>query len=148
MHANFFLFRALHLRKVDRQVNMARYPYLHYPEIYIMEGGYSKFFDNHKTRCEPQDYVLMNDERFKVDCEREMTKFRNTHKMGGRSKSMFNPSSFGMPTIEDSDNSPSNALSRRGSGNTLKSLGGKLDESPEPFKAIPPRGGQRRMASY
>ncbi|ORX68811.1 Rhodanese-like protein, partial [Linderina pennispora] len=50
---------ASHLRRRDREVNMHRYPHLHYPEIYVLEGGYRNFFNHHKPLCEPQNYVEM-----------------------------------------------------------------------------------------
>jgi M-phase inducer tyrosine phosphatase len=61
---------------------MHRYPALNYPEIYILEGGYSSFFNEHKMRCEPQHYVEMQDAKHKRTCEREMSKFRRVHKFG------------------------------------------------------------------
>ncbi|KAA8899647.1 Rhodanese-like domain-containing protein [Sphaerosporella brunnea] len=67
---------ALHLRKRDRFLNMHRYPALNYPDIFILEGGYSSFFNQHKGRCEPQHYVEMDDEKHKRTCEREMSRFR------------------------------------------------------------------------
>lgn len=67
--------RALHLRNRDRHLNMHQYPKLHYPEIYILQGGYSGFFAHHKNRCEPQNYVAMQDERHKATCAREMRNF-------------------------------------------------------------------------
>jgi rhodanese-related sulfurtransferase len=37
---------ALHVRNFDRLLNSDRYPHLHYPEIYILEGGYKAFYDS------------------------------------------------------------------------------------------------------
>lgn len=34
------------LRSFDREINFKRYPELHYPEIYLLEGGFSQFFPN------------------------------------------------------------------------------------------------------
>jgi hypothetical protein len=60
---------------------MHQYPKLHYPEIYILQGGYSSFFANHKSRCEPQSYVAMQDERYKATCAREMRNFGKNPKL-------------------------------------------------------------------
>jgi len=73
--------RALHLRNRDRHLNMHQYPKLHYPEIYILQGGYSGFFAHHKERCQPQNYVAMQDERHKATCAREMRNFGKNTKM-------------------------------------------------------------------
>ncbi|XP_063432096.1 M-phase inducer phosphatase 1-like [Mytilus trossulus] len=45
------------LRNIDRQRNS--YPLLTFPEMYILEGGYKQFYQNHKELCEPVDYVPM-----------------------------------------------------------------------------------------
>ncbi|KAJ3181839.1 cell division cycle- protein [Gaertneriomyces sp. JEL0708] len=36
------------MRKYDRQLNIETYPNLHYPEIYVLEGGYRKFYSEFK----------------------------------------------------------------------------------------------------
>ncbi|KAJ1665976.1 m-phase inducer phosphatase [Coemansia sp. RSA 1813] len=76
---------ASHLRRRDREVNMHRYPHLHYPEIYVLKGGYRNFFECHKTHCEPQNYVEMNDQAFAVDCRQRMLQLNRQFK---RTKSM------------------------------------------------------------
>lgn len=45
------------MRNHDRDAN--QYPTLSYPEIYLLEGGYSAFFRQHPTLCQPQGYVPM-----------------------------------------------------------------------------------------
>jgi len=75
------LSRALHLRNRDRHLNMHQYPKLYYPEIYILQGGYSGFFQHYKERCEPQNYVAMQDERHKAACAREMRNFGKNVKL-------------------------------------------------------------------
>ncbi|KAK7014998.1 Rhodanese domain-containing protein [Favolaschia claudopus] len=52
---------AKHLRAKDRALNNHVYPRIHYPEIYILEGGYSQYFQASSVRCEPQAYVTMDD---------------------------------------------------------------------------------------
>ncbi|KKY33745.1 putative m-phase inducer phosphatase [Diaporthe ampelina] len=51
---------ARHIRAQDRTVNAECYPRLNYPEVYILEGGYSGFFAEHRQRCYPQAYVEMD----------------------------------------------------------------------------------------
>ncbi|EMR09418.1 hypothetical protein PNEG_02362 [Pneumocystis murina B123] len=71
---------ALYLRNRDRQLNMKRYPLLYYPEIYILHGGYRSFYEKYKERCEPQNYVEMDDSLHKTACAREMCNFRRNTK--------------------------------------------------------------------
>lgn len=47
------------LRAEDRKSNKECYPCLYYPEMYLLEGGYKAFFENHKSLCEPQLYKQM-----------------------------------------------------------------------------------------
>lgn len=37
------------LRNQDRALNQDVYPYLHYPELYLLEGGYKSFYENFKV---------------------------------------------------------------------------------------------------
>ncbi|KAK5828804.1 Rhodanese-like domain-containing protein, partial [Linnemannia elongata] len=50
---------ARHLRNQDRAWNVSHYPALFYPEVYVMEGGYSSFFEENKSYCWPEAYVKM-----------------------------------------------------------------------------------------
>ncbi|KAK3584012.1 hypothetical protein CHS0354_031099, partial [Potamilus streckersoni] len=47
------------LREEDRILNKDKYPHLCYPEVYLLEGGYRAFYENHKNYCEPKDYKPM-----------------------------------------------------------------------------------------
>lgn len=49
------------MRNADREKNSLQYPKLDYPEIYLLDGGYSNFFKHHKELCEPCNYRPMND---------------------------------------------------------------------------------------
>lgn len=51
---------ALHVRNYDRMINAANYPHLHYPQVYILDGGYKSFFLQYPTQCDPPgQYVPM-----------------------------------------------------------------------------------------
>ncbi|KAG0439589.1 M-phase inducer phosphatase 3 [Dictyocoela muelleri] len=50
---------ACELRNFDRKVS--EYPSLEFPEIYILEGGYSNFFERYSLYCEPNGYVSMSE---------------------------------------------------------------------------------------
>lgn len=84
-HCEYSLLRgptlATHLRKVDRHMNAHRYPYLHYPDIVILERGYKGFFDKFKHFCEPQAYVAMKDNNHKRTCDIEMSKVIQASKL-------------------------------------------------------------------
>ncbi len=56
--------------------NAARYPVLTYPEVYILDGGYSSFFKNHRSRCYPQSYVEMDSREHEAECERGLNRIR------------------------------------------------------------------------
>lgn len=70
------------LREKDRERN--EYPSLHYPELYILAGGYKDFFAKCKSFCEPQTYRPMLHEDFKEDLRRFRMKSRTW--AGERSK--------------------------------------------------------------
>ncbi|KAL1916252.1 uncharacterized protein VTP21DRAFT_5869 [Calcarisporiella thermophila] len=88
-HCEFSIHRAprmaLYLRNRDRQMNIARYPRLHYPEVYVLEGGYAGFFEHYRGRCDPPRYVEMSEKGFEADCQKGMERFR---KMFVRSRSV------------------------------------------------------------
>jgi len=55
IHSN----RLRHLRSQDRKLNQANYPYLEYPEIYILNGGYKAFYESYKVCISVYAYVDM-----------------------------------------------------------------------------------------
>ncbi|KAI1810989.1 M-phase inducer phosphatase [Poronia punctata] len=77
---------ARHIRAEDRTANAEFYPRLTYPEVYILEGGYSEFFKLHRDRCYPQAYVEMGAEEHANTCERELGKLQQKRKGLGRAK--------------------------------------------------------------
>uniref|UniRef100_A0A1Q3F216 protein-tyrosine-phosphatase n=1 Tax=Culex tarsalis TaxID=7177 RepID=A0A1Q3F216_CULTA len=52
------------LRNHDRILNSDSYPALHYPEIYLLHGGYKDFFAAHPDLCDPIAYRPMLDPDF------------------------------------------------------------------------------------
>ncbi|XP_036372837.1 M-phase inducer phosphatase 2 isoform X1 [Megalops cyprinoides] len=70
------------LRERDRAMN--EYPNLHYPELYVLKGGYKEFFPDFQTQCEPQAYRPMHHEDFKEDLRKFRLKSRTW--AGERSK--------------------------------------------------------------
>lgn len=64
------------LRHKDRACNAHQYPKLTYPEVYILDGGYSSFFIDHKLRCYPQNYVEMGAQEHANACERGLGRIK------------------------------------------------------------------------
>lgn len=119
---------ARHVRAQDRTANAEFYPKLTYPEVYILHGGYSEFFTQHRDRCYPQSYVEMNAEEHAMTCEREMGKLQQKRKGLSRAKTFAfghrecmvdaSPTAPGRATVEDSPgmmigNSPILGATRR-----------------------------------
>eukprot|EP01127_Copromyxa_protea_P006960 TRINITY_DN16893_c0_g1_i1.p1 TRINITY_DN16893_c0_g1~~TRINITY_DN16893_c0_g1_i1.p1 ORF type:complete len:447 (-),score=92.89 TRINITY_DN16893_c0_g1_i1:95-1435(-) len=53
------------VRSADRTKNLNRYPALHFPEMYLLEGGYKVFFEKFQNLCHPPAYVPMREEEFR-----------------------------------------------------------------------------------
>ncbi|XP_060060736.1 M-phase inducer phosphatase 1 isoform X4 [Erinaceus europaeus] len=63
-----------YVRERDRLGN--EYPKLHYPELYVLKGGYKEFFQKCQSLCEPPSYRPMHHEDFKEDLRKFRTKSR------------------------------------------------------------------------
>ncbi|KAF2007784.1 M-phase inducer phosphatase-like protein [Amniculicola lignicola CBS 123094] len=123
------------VRHEDRKVNAFRYPQLHYPEVYILDGGYSSFYESHRIRCFPQNYLKMDAKEHENACERGMNKLRQRTKLNRAQTFAFGQQ---LCQIEDSPT----AVGRSRSGGIL-TLGGGNDTF-----SIGRIGATRRMASY
>ena len=55
------------LRNHDRSQNIENYPGLSYPELYLMQGGYSEFFSFYPELCQPAGYVPCNVKKSKKE---------------------------------------------------------------------------------
>lgn len=135
---------ARHVRKQDRTTNVEHYPKLTYPDVYILDGGYSAFFAEHRSRCFPQNYVEMDAKEHANTCEREMGRLRQNRTKLSRAQTF----AFGQHGgIDDSPTAPNRS---RNSGGDLLMMGMNMscDYSPV-YGGGYDRGGQtRRMASY
>lgn len=126
---------ARYIRAEDRNYNADNYPKLTYPEIYILDGGYSSFFCEHRERCYPQAYVEMNDAKHVNTCEREMGRLRQQRKGLSRAQTY----AFGQRG-QSLDESPT-ALGR---GHRDREFSKLLAASPLGSD----RAGTRRVASF
>lgn len=70
------------VREKDRACN--QYPQLHYPELYVLKGGYREFFPQYQAHCEPQSYRPMHHADFKEDLR--MCRMKSRTWAGERSK--------------------------------------------------------------
>ncbi|PNP53812.1 hypothetical protein THARTR1_05936 [Trichoderma harzianum] len=134
---------ARHIRSQDRTINAEHYPRLTYPEIYILDGGYSGFFAEHRARCFPPEYVEMSDEKHQRTCEREMGRLKS-RKPFGRAQTF----AFGQrnTSLHDSPTGPPRPQSRNvnASPPAVSSPAVSTTDSP----TIGDRTPARRMASY
>lgn len=128
------------IRSHDRNANIANYPQLTYPEMYILEGGYSRFFSNHRSKCFPQNYIEMNDQRHEEDCEKGMAKVKARQKLQ-RAQTY----AFGSNVHDEMEDSPT------AQGKCARGLGPRSISSFGVGPDISEGIGQsfaRRMASY
>lgn len=127
---------ARHVRKQDRTTNAEHYPKLTYPEVYILDGGYSAFFAEHRARCFPQNYVEMDAKEHAYTCEREMGKLRHNRNKLSRAQTF----AFGQGSIDDSPTAP-NRSKTTGSADLM------MTGMTSPMLGYD-RGQARRMVSY
>ncbi|KAH5698921.1 protein-tyrosine-phosphatase [Parastagonospora nodorum] len=121
------------VRSQDRKENAHRYPLLSFPEVYILDGGYSSFYHAHSTRCFPQNYLRMDAKEHEQSCERGLNKLRQRTKL-----SRAQTFAFGQQSCQMED-SPT-AVGRSKSGGIFM-LG---DDAFNTGRI----GASRRMASY
>ena len=100
---------ARHIRSEDRTNNAEHYPRLTYPEVYILDGGYSGFFSEHRNRCFPPAYVEMSDEKHQRTCEREMGRLKSRKGLGRAQTFAFGQRE---PCVDDSPTAPGRPSSR------------------------------------
>ncbi|KAL3419270.1 rhodanese-like domain-containing protein [Phlyctema vagabunda] len=129
---------ARHIRKQDRATNAEYYPKLTYPEVYILDGGYSSFFSDHRERCSPQDYVEMDAKEHAYTCEREMGRLRQNRTKLSRAQTF----AFGEGQMDDSPTGPTRT--RNNTGGDMLMMG---TNTSSPMLAYD-RGHARRMVSY
>jgi len=61
-----------YFRSEDRNIHERSYPQLHYPEIYLLEGGYKGFYEYSKEFCMPNQYRTMID----IDYQEQYRQYR------------------------------------------------------------------------
>lgn len=138
-HCEYSVHRAPRMAKFvrnrDRAVNDFQYPKLSYPEMYILDGGYSKFFEQYRTMCFPQNYVEMEHKDHEQACEKGMGKLKQRAKLNRAQTFAFGQQSCQM---EDSPTAGS-----RGAGRSFTSLDIGAEISPALARQF-----TRRLATY
>lgn len=81
------------IRQRDRAHNQEQYPKLSFPEMYILDGGYSAFFKSYSARCFPQSYVEMDAKEHEGACEVGMAKVKRRQKLNRAQTFAFGQSS-------------------------------------------------------
>lgn len=122
------------IRHKDRAYNIEHYPKLTFPEMYILDGGYSSFFADHRSHCYPQNYVEMSSKEHEHACERGLGKVKQRSKFIRAQTFAFGQQS---PPMEDSPTGRCRNTNDRLRG--LDSPFGTPDSG---------RGSGRRMLSY
>ncbi|KAL8955972.1 MAG: hypothetical protein Q9193_006359 [Seirophora villosa] len=124
------------LRQKDRTINAHRYPLLTYPEVYILDGGYSSFFQDHRYRCSPQNYVEMGAKEHASACERGLGRIKQQRVKLCRAKTF----AFGQhhQPLEDSPTACSRQTNALDLGMNIS-----MDHALEVRRML-----SRRMASY
>lgn len=122
------------MRSQDRRENQHQYPFLSFPEVYILDGGYSSFYHSHSTRCFPQNYLRMDAKEHEQSCERGLNRLKQRTKLN-RAQTF----AFGQHSCQMEDSPTAVGRSRSGSG--VFTLG---DDSLNLGRL----GATRRMASY
>jgi M-phase inducer tyrosine phosphatase len=130
------------IRSHDRNINMEHYPRLTFPEMYILDGGYSRFYSEQPSKCYPQNYVEMNDERHEQACERGMAKVKSRPKLFRAQTFAFGQN--GSDDMEDSPTAQGKGASVRGG---LSGRSHTYQVSPNVAENIG-SSFARRMASY
>lgn len=70
------------VRQTDRKMNQENFPHLHYPETYVVEGGYKAIFESKPEICAPRAYLPMLAEGY----SRELLKWRKSKSMQDRTQ--------------------------------------------------------------
>ncbi|GAM24516.1 hypothetical protein SAMD00019534_076910 [Acytostelium subglobosum LB1] len=77
-------------RDLDRTFN--EYPNVHYPETYLLSGGYKRFFECFPQKCFLEAYIKMDDPKFAAEKKKEEEKKKKEEEIKkrlGRSKSVL-----------------------------------------------------------
>jgi M-phase inducer tyrosine phosphatase len=123
------LFSAKHLRSKDRAINNHNYPRVHFPEVYILEGGYCQYFMESGARCEPPGYVRMDDPNHAASRKEDLDHFRKAK--FGRTKSYAYGDAIGLRVSKlqkHNSNSNTSQMKQLFTTSSLTRTSGAIDE--------------------
>lgn len=119
--------------------------------MYILDGGYSNFFESNRTRCFPQNYLRMDAKEHENACERGMNKLRQRSKLNRAQTFAFgqlgkmSPGMDNSPTAAPRAKSGSHVFLGRQTSSDTFTFGSSTTQFDLPSGRI---GTTRRMASY
>jgi len=109
-----------YFRQIDREANA--YPALSFPNIFVMDGGYKKFYQEYPDLCDPNSYVSMWDPKYSKEFKESQKEFKQSwriHKSKriGSGRALFRTQSCPMenPLREQQFDSMENSLCTRSS---------------------------------
>ncbi|GAA5931441.1 putative tyrosine protein phosphatase MIH1 [Sporobolomyces koalae] len=102
---------AKHLRNVDRVRNAAEYPRVHYPEVYVLQGGYEAFYRAYPERCSG-GYVVMDHPEHDAKRSVNLDKFRKQKGVFNRASSFtFGQAQHASALLRNAENDSRRPLS-------------------------------------
>jgi rhodanese-related sulfurtransferase len=99
-------------RELDRKENLDRYPHLSYPHVYLLDGGYRRFFQDFPDQC-TGGYIQMRDAEYVKNGElRKSHSFYQKTILGSESRRRFNSraSTGALDFVRSSDTEPEFSL--------------------------------------
>ena len=94
------------------------YPRIHYPEVYILRGGYSQYYQQSSIHCEPRGYVRMDDPQFARDCREDLDQFRTKTRFGRTRSYAYGEMPRAAPTSQSQSHQHRNTAPSGGGGVT------------------------------
>lgn len=98
------------------------YPRIHYPEVYILRGGYSQYFNESARFCEPRGYVRMDDPHYARDCREDLGQFRTKTRFARTRSYAYGETSRSVPASQQNQSSQNHRNTAPSGGGGVTSL--------------------------
>lgn len=122
-------------------MNNHMYPKIHYPEVYILEGGYCQYFKASGARCQPPAYVTMDDPNHATSRREDLDQFRRA-KFGRHKSYAYGDSAKSLLAFGQAA-----AASSSGSGSGSSSSMGQQQQMQPKRNTVPSAGPQSLFAA-